>query len=233
MQGFDSVSLESDIELGGTDQTFNILMGRTLQGAYDFKDSQVAILMPLLEGLDGAQKMSKSLGNYIGIDDSPNEMFGKTMSIPDGLMLKYYELSTIISSEELLKLKNGLDREEIHPRDVKVQLAKEYVRMYHGLQAAEQAEQYFITVFQKRSIPEDIAEFHLSIDNLEDGSISIDKLLVALGFVSSYSEAKRSVIQGAVKVNETKISNPNERIDINNGDIIQVGKRKFAKIVLV
>lgn len=232
MQGYDSVSLESDIELGGTDQTFNILMGRTLQGAFGFKDSQAAILMPLLEGLDGVQKMSKSLGNYIGISESPNEMFGKTMSIPDELMLKYFELCTRIANEELLKLKQGLKEGDIHPRDAKVQLAKEFVRMYHGEQAAEQAEQHFITVFQKRSIPENMDELHVRQDLLEEGSVSISKLLVTLGFVSSNSEARRSVVQGAVKINGTKLLDPNERVEIKSGDIIQAGKRKFAKIVV-
>jgi tyrosyl-tRNA synthetase len=232
MQGYDSVSLESDIEIGGTDQTFNILMGRTLQGAFGFKDSQVAILMPLLEGLDGFQKMSKSLGNYIGIDESPNEMFGKTMSIPDNLMLKYFELSTSITNEELLKLKQDLKEGDVHPRDAKIQLAKEFVRMYHSEQAAEQAEQHFITVFQRRSLPENIDELHLNKDLLEEGSISIIKLLVTLGFSPSNSEAKRSVVQGAVKINETKLLDPNEHVKIQSGDIIQAGKRKFAKIVV-
>jgi tyrosyl-tRNA synthetase len=232
MQGYDSVSLESDIEIGGTDQTFNILMGRTLQGAFGFKDSQVAILMPLLEGLDGSQKMSKSLGNYIGIDESPNEMFGKTMSIPDNLMLKYFELSTSITNEELLKLKQDLKEGDVHPRDAKIQLAKEFVRMYHSEQAAEQAEQHFITVFQRRSLPENIDELHLNKDLLEEGSISIIKLLVTLGFSPSNSEAKRSVVQGAVKINETKLLDPNEHVKIQSGDIIQAGKRKFAKIVV-
>ncbi|KIL40719.1 tyrosyl-tRNA synthetase [Gordoniibacillus kamchatkensis] len=232
MQGFDSVSLETDIELGGTDQTFNILMGRTLQAAYGSKDAQVAMLMPLLEGLDGHQKMSKSLGNYIGIDESPNEMFGKTMSIPDELMLKYYELSTAISNEELAELKLGLERGTIHPRDAKVRLAKEYVRMYHGAQEAEAAEQHFNTVFRQRSIPEQIDEFHLGSDQLEEGTIPVGKLLVALGFAASNSEARRSVAQGAVKWNETKLTDPNERLAIASGDIVQMGKRKFAKIVV-
>lgn len=232
MQGYDSVSLESDIEIGGTDQTFNILMGRTLQGSFGFKDSQVAILMPLLEGLDGIQKMSKSLGNYIGIDDSPNEMFGKTMSIPDDLMIKYFELSTSITNEELLNLKKGLNEGDIHPRDAKVQLAKEFVRMYHSEEAAEQAEQHFVTVFQKRSIPENIDDVHLRSEFLEKGGISISKLLVELGFVSSNSEAKRCVVQGAVKINGAQILDPYDQIEINSGDIIQTGKRKFAKIVV-
>lgn len=232
MQGYDSVALESDIEIGGTDQTFNILMGRTLQGAFGSKDSQAAILMPLMEGLDGVQKMSKSLGNYIGIDESPNEMFGKTMSIPDELMVKYFELSTRITNDDLLKLEQGLHNGDIHPRDAKVQLAKQYVRTFHNEQAAEEAEQHFITVFQNRSIPENIVEWQVSNNLLELGKVSISKLLLELGFVSSNSEAKRSVVQGAVKINGFKILDPYDQVKINNGDIIQSGKRKFAKLVV-
>ncbi|GAA4831213.1 tyrosine--tRNA ligase [Paenibacillus vulneris] len=232
MQGCDSVSLESDIEIGGTDQTFNILMGRTLQGAFGFKESQAAILMPLLEGIDGVQKMSKSLNNYIGIDESPNEMFGKTMSIPDDIMIKYFELSTGITNEELLKLRQGLKDGEIHPRDAKVRLAREYVRLYHGDQEADEAEQHFITVFQKRSIPENIDELYLRKDQLQDGNISITKLLVTLGLASSNSEARRNVVQGAVKINGIKLLEPNEQVEIHSGDIIRAGKRKFVKIVV-
>lgn len=231
MQGYDSVALESDIEIGGTDQTFNILMGRTLQGVYGCKDSQAAILMPLMVGLDGDQKMSKSLGNYIGIDESPNEMFGKTMSIPDELMIKYYELTTSITNEELMNLKLGLNNGDIHPRDAKIQLAKHYVQMFHNEQAAEQAEEHFINVFQKRMIPENIEECHISSHLLEQGKMIITKLLIELGFVSSNSEAKRSVVQGAVKINGIKILDPYDQVKINSGDIIQLGKRKFAKLV--
>ncbi|MWC31159.1 tyrosine--tRNA ligase [Paenibacillus sp. MMS18-CY102] len=232
MQAYDSVSLESDIEIGGTDQTFNILMGRTLQGSFGCKDGQAAILMPLLEGLDGVQKMSKSLGNYIGISESPNEIFGKTMSIPDGLMLKYYELGTSVTIEELQQLEQGLQAGGVHPRDAKVQLAKHLVRMYHGEQAAEQAEQHFNTVFQQRALPDHIDEVHVGEALLEDGSIAISKLLVTLGFANSTSEARRSVAQGAVKINEVKLLDPNGRAVIQNGDIVQAGKRKFAKIVM-
>ncbi|BFT69960.1 tyrosine--tRNA ligase [Paenibacillus sp. P36] len=230
MQGYDSVSLETDIELGGTDQTFNILMGRTLQGAYEMQDGQVAILMPLLEGLDGTQKMSKSLKNYIGIDEAANEIFGKTMSIPDSLMLKYYELTTAISSEELQELKEGLEAGSIHPRDAKMKLAKEYVRMYHGAEAAQEAEQHFITVFQKRALPEEIEEIQISEELLDAGQISIIKLLVATGLQASNAEARRSIEQGAVKINETKILNIHELFQPQDGDIVQVGKRKFVKI---
>ncbi|MBP1962400.1 tyrosine--tRNA ligase [Paenibacillus aceris] len=232
MQGYDSVSLESDIELGGTDQTFNILMGRTLQGAYEMKEGQVAILMPLLEGLDGVQKMSKSLKNYIGIDEAPNEIFGKTMSIPDALMLKYYELTTAVSSEALQELREGLAAGSVHPRDAKLGLAKEYVRMYHGAEAAQEAEQHFITVFQKRALPEDIEEMPISVNLLEAGQISIIKLLVSLGLQTSNAQARRSIEQGAVKINEAKITNIHESLSPQDGDIIQVGKRKFVRIKL-
>ncbi|MEC0270736.1 tyrosine--tRNA ligase [Paenibacillus anseongense] len=230
MQGYDSVSLETDIELGGTDQTFNILMGRTLQGAYEVKDGQVAILMPLLEGLDGTQKMSKSLKNYIGIDENANEIFGKTMSIPDSLMLKYYELTTAISSEALQELKEGLEAGSVHPRDAKMKLAKEYVRMYHGAEAAQEAEQHFITVFQKRALPDDIEEMQISDELLEAGQIAIIKLLVSTGLQASNAEARRSIEQGAVKINEMKMTNIHETLQPQDGDIVQVGKRKFVKI---
>ncbi|MFF2480988.1 tyrosine--tRNA ligase [Paenibacillus sp. NPDC058071] len=232
MQGYDSVALESDIELGGTDQTFNILMGRTLQSAYGSKEGQIALLMPLLEGLDGVQKMSKSLGNYIGINDSPNEMFGKTMSIPDHLMVKYFELSTGVTNEELLELKKGLEEGHTHPRDAKIRLAKQFVRMYHGEEEAEQAEQHFITVFQKRALPEEIEERSVGEELLEEGTIAVSKLLVALGFAASSSEARRLVVQGAVKINEEKLSDPNDRVKVQSGDIIQAGKRKFARLVV-
>lgn len=233
MQGYDSVSLESDIELGGTDQTFNILMGRTLQGAYEIKEGQVAILMPLLEGLDGVQKMSKSLRNYIGIDEQPNDIFGKTMSIPDTLMLKYFELTTGLSNAEMEELRQGLEAGTIHPRDAKLRLAKLYVEMYHGVEAAEEAEKHFITVFQQRALPDDIEEVNLDSSHLEAGSMSIIKLLVSLSLQSSNGEARRSVEQGAVKINEQKLTDIHAQITPVDGDILQVGKRKFVRIKLL
>jgi tyrosyl-tRNA synthetase len=232
MQGYDSVALESDIELGGTDQKFNLLMGRMLQKEYG-KAQQAAIMLPLLEGLDGVNKMSKSLGNYIGIDEEPNEIYGKAMSVPDELMVKYFELATDISLEELEALRNGLADGSVHPRDAKMRLARTFVRMYHGEEAAEAAERHFVTVFQQRELPEDIEEVELSRDELEDGSIRIVKLLTALGLQQSGSEARRSVQQGAVRVNERRVADPNESVTPRDGDIVQVGKRKFAKIRLV
>ncbi|TNJ67166.1 tyrosine--tRNA ligase [Paenibacillus hemerocallicola] len=232
MQGYDSVELESDVELGGTDQKFNVLMGRTLQKEYG-KRQQAAIILPLIEGLDGVQKMSKSLGNYIGIDELPNEIYGKAMSVPDELMMKYYELATDLSEEELAGLKTGLADGSVHPRDAKMKLAFTFVRMYHGEAAAEEAERHFVTVFQQRALPDDLEEVRLSGTELENGTIRIVHLLVALGLQESNGEAKRSVAQGAVKHNERKLADPNAAIAVADGDVIQVGKRKFAKIKLV
>jgi tyrosyl-tRNA synthetase len=231
MQGYDSVALECDIELGGTDQKFNLLMGRQLQKEYG-KDQQIAIMMPILEGLDGIQKMSKSLGNYIGIGEEPNEIYGKTMSVPDELMPKYYELVTNISNEELAALRKGLENGEIHPRDAKMNLAKTFVTMFHGKEAAQEAEDYFKRVFQQRALPTDVPEIKVSADQLENGQIQIVKLLVNLGLTTSSSEARRMIQQGGVKINEQKAEDVNARIAVQDGMIVQVGKRKFAKVVL-
>ncbi|GIP39776.1 tyrosine--tRNA ligase [Paenibacillus sp. J31TS4] len=231
MQGYDSVALKTDIELGGTDQKFNLLMGRTLQKEYGVP-AQIAMTMPLIEGLDGVNKMSKSLGNYIGIDEPASEIYGKAMSVPDELMLKYYELATDLPGAELEALRAGLDAGAAHPRDAKMRLARTFVRMYHGEQAAEEAEQHFVTVFQQRALPQDIEEVVLPASELDNGSIRIIKLLVQLGLQASNGEARRSVQQGAVKLNERKLEDPNGDVAVQDGDIVQVGKRKFAKIRL-
>lgn len=232
MQGMDSVALKTDIELGGTDQTFNLLMGRTLQKEYGV-EAQIAITLPLLEGLEGVQKMSKSLGNYIGIDEEPIEIYGKAMSIPDELMLKYYELATDLTNEELSGLRQALQDGTVHPRDVKMRLASTFVRMYHGADAAETAQQHFVTVFQKRGLPDDIEEYSMAVSELKEGKIRLIKLLTSIGFAESNGEAKRSIQQGAVRLNEEKLDDPNAEISLQDGDIIQVGKRKFAKLKLV
>ncbi|UHA75800.1 tyrosine--tRNA ligase [Paenibacillus sp. 481] len=231
MQGMDSVALKSDVELGGTDQKFNLLMGRTLQKEYG-QEAQITITMPLLEGLDGVQKMSKSLGNYIGIDEEPNEIYGKAMSVPDELMVKYYELVTDYTNEEMAALKQGLADGTVHPRDAKMRLGYTLVRMYHGTEAAEAAQQHFVTVFQQRALPTDIEEQVVPASELENGSIRIMNLLTFLGMASSNGEAKRSIQQGAVKINEQKIDDPNAEVTLQAGDVVQVGKRKFAKIKL-
>ncbi|EGL18956.1 tyrosine--tRNA ligase [Paenibacillus sp. HGF7] len=231
MQGYDSVALKCDVELGGTDQKFNLLMGRTLQKEYGVP-AQVAIMMPLLEGLDGVNKMSKSLGNYIGIDEAPNEIYGKAMSVPDELMLKYYELATDLSHDELSALRSGIEDGNVHPRDAKMRLAATFVRMYHGEEAASEAERHFVTVFQQRALPDDIEEVELAAGELEEGGIRLVKLLVTLGLQATNGEAKRSIQQGGVRLNEEKVTDPNASVEVKDGDILQVGKRKFAKIKL-
>lgn len=231
MQGMDSVALHSDIELGGTDQKFNLLMGRTLQKEYD-QEQQVAIMTPIIEGLDGVQKMSKSLGNYIGIDEEPNEIYGKSMSVPDELMIKYYTLATDLTLEELSELEKGLEAGTVHPRDAKMKLAYTFVRMFHGVEAAEAAQEHFITVFQQRALPDDIEEIEIPAAELEDGSVKLIRLLTLIHFAASNGEARRSIQQGAVKLNGEKLDDVNAEIRISDGDIIQVGKRKFAKLIL-
>ncbi|MCK0471301.1 tyrosine--tRNA ligase [Halalkalibacter sp. APA_J-10(15)] len=226
MQGYDSVALESDIEVGGTDQKFNLLMGRHLQDAYG-KEKQVALTLPLIEGLDGERKMSKSLGNYIGIDESPNEMFGKSMSIPDELMVKYYKLATDLPMEEIESLEKGLENGSTHPRDAKMNLGAKLVEMYHGNEAAQQAKEYFQTVFQKRSLPTDIPEVKWE----GESPIWIVELLVELKMMPSKGEARRMIQNGGVKINEEKVSDVQLQVELEDGLVIQVGKRKFVKII--
>jgi len=232
MQGYDSVALESDVELGGTDQKFNLLMGRQLQKEYG-QEQQVILTMPLLEGLDGVQKMSKSLGNYIGVNEPPNEIYGKAMSVPDELMLRYYELATDIPLEELEALRAGLTDGSVHPRDAKMRLAKTFVRMYHGDEAAEEAENYFKTVFQQRALPTDIPTVELGAAAYPNGEANIVNLVFDLKLAESKGEARRMVQQGAVKVNEGKVDDINQAVALQDEMVVQVGKRKFAKVKLV
>ena len=231
MQGYDSVALHSDVELGGTDQKFNLLMGRHLQKEYG-QVQQAVLMLPLIEGLDGVQKMSKSLGNYIGIDEEPNEIYGKSMSIPDQLMSKYFKLVTDLPHQEVTEMVEGLENNTIHPRDAKMKMAFTLVKMYHGELAAIEAEKHFRTVFQQRELPEDIPQIELAADGFADGKVWIVKLLVDLGLVASNGEGRRMVQQGAVKINGEKLDNADAEITLENELIIQVGKRKFAKIIL-
>lgn len=228
MQGYDSVALTADIEFGGTDQKFNLLMGRHLQEEFG-QEPQVAIMMPILEGLDGVQKMSKSLGNYIGIDEAPTEIYGKSMSIPDSLMVRYYELVTDVSLEELDNIRTGLESGTLHPRDAKMRLAHTLVRLYHGEAMADQAQNEFIKVFQQGDLPDDIPEFQFE---QQSEAIWLPKLLTQLMLASSSSEAKRAIQQGSVKINGEKITDTDAKLTVADGMIVQVGKRKFAKIVL-
>ncbi|MBD5643435.1 tyrosine--tRNA ligase [Clostridium botulinum] len=222
LQAFDSVSLKADIELGGTDQRFNLLMGRTIQKDFD-QESQVAILMPLLEGTDGKDKMSKSLGNYIGINEDANDIYGKVMSIPDGMIVKYYELATDIHPDEVAKMKARLEEENVNPRDIKMELAKEIVRLYHGEEASVKAEANFKNIFQQGNIPEDIDTIKVNLTKT-----NIVDLIVKAKFAPSKNEARRLVKQGAVKINGEKVD---EECKVRNEDILQVGKKKFIKIL--
>lgn len=227
MQGYDSVALECDIELGGTDQYFNVLMGRHFQEKFG-KEKQVAILMPLLEGLDGVEKMSKSKKNYIGIDETAEEMYGKTMSLPDQLMKKYFELVTDLPTEQIRAIQEDLDSGNLHPRDAKMFLAKTIVQMYHGGSSADKAEQHFVSVFQQGIIPENIEEVHWTGATM----ITIVELLVRLQLLASKSEARRMIENKGVKVNDSRIEDTQSEVLITDGLIVQVGKRKMIKIRL-
>jgi len=230
MQGYDSVALEADVELGGTDQKFNLLMGRTLQKEYG-QEPQVAVMMPILEGLDGVQKMSKSLGNYIGIDEPPREMYGKTMSIPDELMLRYFELITPVPLEELRRIAEGLASGGLHPRDVKMRLAREIVSFYHGPEAAREAEEEFKRVFQRHDLPDEIPVFEVTGEMLEGGRIWLPRLLHLAGLSASTSEGRRLIQQGGVKIDGEKVTDPSCTLLPADGMVIRAGKRKFVRLI--
>ncbi len=223
LQGYDSVHLKSDIEIGGTDQKFNLLMGRQLQKAYDVKKQQAVLMMPILEGLDGVQKMSKSLGNYIGVTDEANDMFGKVLSISDVLMWRYFELLSTKSLEDITRIKDGVEDGSLHPKIVKEDLALEIVTRFHDEFKAKIAKEAFDNLHKKSQIPTDITEFTL------DGEIWIAKALVECKISSSTSQARRDIKQGAVKIDQIKVSD--EQLQLSSGDyVLQMGKRKFAKL---
>ncbi len=225
VQGWDSVALEADVELGGTDQKFNLLMGRELQKS-EGQRPQTVLMMPLLEGLDGVQKMSKSLGNYIGITDSPSDMFGKIMSISDVLMWRYYELLSFKPLAEIEGYKTEIEQGK-NPRDVKIDLAKELITRFHDEAAAEAAHQEFINRFQKGAMPDEIPELELVV---EGGEIAIANLLKEANLVGSTSDAYRMIKQGAAKIDGEKITDRNLVIVTGSNAIYQVGKRKFARV---
>lgn len=224
VQGWDSVALKSDVELGGTDQRFNLLMGRELQKEQSIKPQSI-VMVPLLEGLDGVQKMSKSLNNYIGITDAPNEMFGKVMSISDDLMWRYYDLLSFRPLEEIAELKQRGE----NPRDIKILLAKEIIARFHDDAAAEGAHQDFIQRFQKNAIPDEMPEFEIA---LGDDGIAIGNLLKETKLVGSTSDAMRMIKQGAVKINGDKVEDTRLVLTEAGENVYQVGKRKFARITL-
>ncbi|WP_323591485.1 tyrosine--tRNA ligase [Aliarcobacter butzleri] len=225
LQGYDSIALNSDVELGGTDQKFNLLMGRTLQKVYNSKKQQAVLMMPILEGLDGVQKMSKSLGNYIGVTDEPFDMFGKILSISDELMWRYYELLSSKSLKEIEKLKINVENGSKHPKKVKEELAMEIVDRFHGAGFGEKAKDEFEKVFAKKDIPTQIEEFHF------EKEIWICQALVDSKLVDSTSQARRDIKANAVSINQEKIDD--DKLILEKGEyILQKGKKSFAKILI-
>ncbi len=225
LQGYDSVAMSTDIEMGGTDQKFNLLMGRTLQKAYNCNKQQAVLMMPLLEGLDGVQKMSKSLGNYIGVTDEPNDMFGKTLSISDELMWRYYELLSSKSIQEIEELKIGVENGTFHPKKVKEDLAMEIVDRYHGFGMGIKAKEEFEKVFAKKDIPSEMPEFEM------ENKIWLCQALVDAKLVTSTSQARRDIVAGAVKINQEKVTD--DKLNLESGEfILQKGKKNFARIII-
>lgn len=222
MQAYDSVELKADIELGGTDQTFNILMGRTLQ-KYMGQESQIAMFMPILEGLDGIEKMSKSLGNYIGVNEPANIMFKKVMEIPDALIIKYFELATDVHPDEIDRIKKDLDKGK-NPRDIKFELAKIITALYHSELEVKEAIEFYDLAFSKKDIPDNIPEIELESNIL----MNLIPILVQDNIISSKSEFKRLIAQGGVRVNQEKINDMDLKL-INN-DVIKIGKKKFIRV---
>lgn len=222
MQAYDSVELKADIELGGTDQTFNILMGRTLQ-KYMGQESQIAMFMPILEGLDGIEKMSKSLGNYIGVNEPANIMFKKVMEIPDALIIKYFELATDVHPDEIDRIKKDLDRGK-NPRDIKFELAKIITALYHSELEVKEAIEFYDLAFSKKDIPDNIPE----IESESNILMNLIPILVQDNIISSKSEFKRLIAQGGVRVNQEKINDMDFKL-INN-DVIKIGKKKFIRV---
>jgi len=225
LQGYDSVYLKSDVEIGGTDQKFNLLMGRQLQKAYNIKKQQVVMMMPILEGLDGVQKMSKSLGNYIGVTDEANDMFGKVLSISDELMWRYFELISSKTLQEIEEIKNGVDNKTLHPKKVKELLAIEIVDRFHGLGKGLIAAEEFTKIFAKKDIPSEMKEYIL------ENGIGILQAMVDCDLVPSTSQARRDMKGGAVKIDQIKVVD--DKYCFESGEfVLQKGKKNFAKVII-
>lgn len=229
IQGYDSVAIESDVELGGTDQLFNLLMGRDLQRSHN-QEPQIVLTMPLLEGLDGVNKMSKSLGNYIGITESPEEIFGKVMSVSDDLMFRYYELLSDSSVEEIAEMKEGLKIGNLHPKKVKMKLARELTARFHGEDAAEKAEHNFEQVFKRHELPDEIPEQQIPAG---EDAVWLPKLLLESGLVNSTSDGRRMIQQNAVSIDGEKVSDIDAAVPAKGKILLKVGKRRFCRIVFV
>lgn len=225
-QAMDSVAINSDVELGGTDQKFNLLVGRDIQREFGL-EPQVILTMPLLVGTDGVEKMSKSLDNYIGISDPPQQIYGRTLSIPDNLIYTYFVLTTDVPEERLVEIQRQLNDEKINPRDLKRELARTLVAMYHNEEAAKNAEEEFDRIFINKGLPDELPEFKIN----EGKEINIIELIVLVNFAPSKGEARRLVTQGGVSVDGEKINDPLQIIKIHPGMILKVGKRKFVKLI--
>lgn len=225
-QAMDSVAIESDVELGGTDQKFNLLVGRDIQREYGI-EPQVILTMPLLVGTDGVEKMSKSYDNYIGISDEPSQIFGRTLSIPDNLIYQYFELATNVSNQKLAELKSQLSNGNTNPRDIKRELARTLVTMYHNQEAAEIAQQEFDNIFINKGLPDEIEEFNVG----DKKDINILDLIILVNFAPSKGEARRLLTQGGVSIDGEKISDVQSSISVKSGMILKVGKRKFIKLI--
>lgn len=230
MQAYDSVAIQADVELGGTDQKFNLLVGRKLLEMKNMQP-QIAMILPILRGTDGVDKMSKSLDNYIGISENPDSMYGKTMSIPDNLISEYFYLVLDKDEEEAKEIDRMINSQKVNPMKLKMELARGIVELFHSREDAQIAEENFVKVFSKRELPEDAEELDATSFAI-DGKVEIVKFLILNGIVSSNSEVKRLVQQGAIKVNQQKVANFKELVKINNGDILRIGKKKFFKIVI-
>lgn len=226
-QGYDSVAIDADVELGGNDQKFNNLVGRTLMEQYG-KEPQVVVLSPLLVGTDGREKMSQSLGNYIGVCDEPNEMFGKAMSIPDDIIENWFELVTDVPTEEV----EQLIRETPNPRDAKRRLAREIVALYHSTQAAAQADEYFLTTFSQRQQPVDAERIAIPMEAVSDGQVALPVLIVALGLAKSNGDAKRLMMAGAVSLDTDRADDPGRRYGVADlrEKVLRVGKHQFRRL---
>ncbi len=230
-QAMDSVQLQADVELGGTDQKFNNLMGRDLQREFG-QEPQVVLLTPLLVGLDGVEKMSKSLGNAVGIADPPDEMYGKVMSLPDALIVHFFEFCTDVPMDEIEKIAQGLEGGSIHPRDAKARLAREIVTMWHGKTKADQAERAFARVFVEKDVPAEVPEGTVGRDELKQGRIRLIKLLVLTGLAESSGEARRLISQGGVSVDGDRVRQVDADVAITDGVVLRVGKRRFVRVRL-
>jgi tyrosyl-tRNA synthetase len=226
LQGYDSVALQADVELGGTDQLFNLLMGRDLQRSKG-QEPQIVLTTPLLEGLDGVNKMSKSLGNYIGITESANDIYGKVLSISDDLMFRYYELLSDLTSTEVSSLKEKMTSGDIHPKEVKKQLARELTARFHSVEEAAAAEENFEQVFQKKGLPDEIPEAQITASD----AVWLPQLLVDISLVKSTSDGRRMIKQNAVSLNGDKVSDENTVVDPVGEVLLRVGKRRFCKVI--